>query len=67
MKHAVEMGSGTVLYIPSFIKIGSSIQELIGVIHRHTEWRSYKPTFGEYAKNRILRIVTERLWFEQEI
>jgi hypothetical protein len=30
MKYALEMGSGAVIYIPSFIKIGSSIQKLIG-------------------------------------
>jgi hypothetical protein len=38
MKYAVEMGSGGMIYIPSFIKIGSSIQILIRVgwgIHRH--------------------------------
>jgi hypothetical protein len=29
MKYAVEMGSGAVMYIPSFIKIGSGIQKLI--------------------------------------
>jgi hypothetical protein len=38
---AIEMGSGTMIYIRSFIKIGSSIQKLIeeGNIqtHRHTE------------------------------
>jgi hypothetical protein len=28
------MGSGAVIYIPSFIKIGSGIQELIGGRHR---------------------------------
>jgi hypothetical protein len=37
MKYAVEMGSGAVMYIPSFIKIGSSIQNLVGEIHRHTD------------------------------
>jgi hypothetical protein len=26
----VEMGSGTVIYVPSFIKIGSGVQTLIG-------------------------------------
>jgi hypothetical protein len=26
MKYAVDMGSGTMTYIPSFIKIGSGIQ-----------------------------------------
>jgi hypothetical protein len=30
MKYAVEMGSGAVIYIPSFIKIGSGIEKLIG-------------------------------------
>jgi hypothetical protein len=30
MKHAVEMGSGVMIYIPSFIKIASDIQKLTG-------------------------------------
>jgi hypothetical protein len=30
MKYAVEMGSGAMIYIPSFIKTGSGIQKLIG-------------------------------------
>jgi hypothetical protein len=30
MKYVVGMGSGAVIYIPSFIKIGSAIQKLIG-------------------------------------
>jgi hypothetical protein len=30
MKYAVGMGSGAVIYIPSFIKTGSAIQKLIG-------------------------------------
>jgi hypothetical protein len=36
MKYDVEMGSGAMIYeyIPTFIKIGSGIQKLIGVIHR---------------------------------
>jgi Uri superfamily endonuclease len=49
MKYAVEMGSCAVIYIPSFIKIGSGIQKLIRRIHRHidtqTAWRSHKSTF----------------------
>jgi hypothetical protein len=36
MKYAVEMGSGEMIYIPSFIKTGSAIQKLIGVVHGHT-------------------------------
>jgi hypothetical protein len=30
------MGSGAVIYIRSFIKIGSGVQKLRGGIHRHT-------------------------------
>jgi hypothetical protein len=30
MKYVVETGSGAMIYIPSFIKIGSGIQKLIG-------------------------------------
>jgi hypothetical protein len=28
MKYAVEMGSGAVMYVPGFIKIGSGIQKV---------------------------------------
>jgi hypothetical protein len=45
MKYSVEMGSGAMIYIPSFIKIGSGIQKLIGGSHRHTAWRSHKLVF----------------------
>jgi hypothetical protein len=37
MKYAVQMGSGPMTYITSFIKIGSGIQKLIWGIHRHTD------------------------------
>jgi hypothetical protein len=30
MKHAVGMGPGAMIYIPSFVKIGSAIQKLLG-------------------------------------
>jgi hypothetical protein len=30
MKYAVDMGSGAVICVPSFINIGSSVQKLIG-------------------------------------
>jgi hypothetical protein len=30
MKHAVEIGSGAMIYVPNFIKIGPRIQKLIG-------------------------------------
>jgi hypothetical protein len=40
MKYAVEMGSGAMMYVPSFIKIGSGIQKLMGgggYTRRHTD------------------------------
>jgi hypothetical protein len=38
MKYATEMGSVAMVYIPSFIKIGSDIQKLfVGGLHRHKE------------------------------
>jgi hypothetical protein len=37
MKHAIVMGSGAMIYMPSFINTGSGIQKLIGAIHRHTD------------------------------
>jgi hypothetical protein len=48
MKHAVEMGSGAMIYsyVPSFIKNGSAIQKLIrGYTNTQTARRSHKPTF----------------------
>jgi hypothetical protein len=33
----VEMGSVAVIYVPSFIKIGSGIQKLVDGIHKHAE------------------------------
>jgi hypothetical protein len=46
MKYAVETGSVTMIYLPSFIKFSSAIQKLIeGGVHKHTAWLSHKPTF----------------------
>jgi hypothetical protein len=36
MKQEVEIGSGVVIYIPSFINTGSAIRKVTGRIHRHT-------------------------------
>jgi hypothetical protein len=38
MNYVVKMGLGAMVYIPSFIKIGSAIQKLIwgGYTYRHT-------------------------------
>jgi hypothetical protein len=32
-----EMGSGAMIYIPSFVKIGSGIQKLIRGVYRYTD------------------------------
>jgi hypothetical protein len=37
VKYAAEMGLGGMTYIPSFIKIGSGIQKLIGGINTYTD------------------------------
>jgi hypothetical protein len=37
MKYGAEMSSSAVIYVPSFIQIGSGIQKLIGGIHRQTD------------------------------
>jgi hypothetical protein len=37
MKYAVEMGLGAMIYLPSFIKIGSGIQKLIRGIYRQKD------------------------------
>lgn len=42
VKYAIEMGSGAMICITSFIKTGSGIQNLMRGIHRHTAWRSCK-------------------------
>jgi hypothetical protein len=36
MKHALDMGSDAVMYKPSFIKIGSGIQQLLERVHIHS-------------------------------
>jgi hypothetical protein len=48
MKQAVKMGSGAMIYIPNFIKIGSAIQKLTGGntdTDTQTAWRLHKPSY----------------------
>jgi hypothetical protein len=52
------MGSGVVIYVPSFIKIGSGIQKLIGGYRdKQTAWRSHKPAFSFQNKGSRLKII----------
>jgi hypothetical protein len=57
MKYAVEMGSGTTIYVPSSIKIGSAIQTLMGggYIDTQKAWRSHKPSIFLQKKERRLK------------
>jgi hypothetical protein len=51
------MGSGAIIYISSFIKIGSAIQKLIGGGGDiQTSCRLNKPTFIFFSKERRLKI-----------
>jgi hypothetical protein len=51
MKYVVEIGSGDMIYIPSFVNIGSAIQKLMKGIHRQTAGRAHKAT--SFLPNKI--------------
>jgi hypothetical protein len=55
-KYAVEMCLDSTIYeyIPSFIKIGSSIQKLIGGMHRHTDSMAIAEAYFISSKHRKL-------------
>jgi hypothetical protein len=53
MKYAVEMGSGAMIYIPSFIKIGSGIQESTRGKYRQQDDLMSLQYFFEYKKSRL--------------
>jgi hypothetical protein len=52
MKYAIEMDSGGVIYIPSLITIGLSIQKLMG-------WETR--THGQYGD-----LTSKHLWFQNK-
>jgi hypothetical protein len=37
MKYAIELGSGAMIYVLSFVNTGSGIQKLMCGINRHTD------------------------------
>jgi hypothetical protein len=46
MKYAVQMESGAMIHIPSFINTDSGIQKLIGgYTDIQSAWRSHKPIY----------------------
>jgi hypothetical protein len=58
MKCAVQMGSGVMIYIPSFIKMGSDLQKLMEWdTNSQTASRLHKPTFTFFKnEDRKLKI-----------
>jgi hypothetical protein len=58
MKYAVEMGSGAMIYLPNFIKIGPGIQKLIvGDSQTHREHGDLIGLiiFVQNKENRLMR------------
>jgi hypothetical protein len=56
MKYAIEMGSGAMIYISNFIKIGSGIQKLIGETHKQ---RGDRISLFLFFQNRESRLKIE--------
>jgi hypothetical protein len=56
MKYAIEMGSGAMIYIPSFIKIGSSIQDLIRGIYRRRQQGDHISLLPFFFQNKESRL-----------
>jgi hypothetical protein len=56
------MGSGAAVYVPSFIKIGSRIQKLIGGIHTHRQQRDLISLrlFFQNKKRRLIKRVLKK-------
>jgi hypothetical protein len=46
------MGFGAMIYVPSFIKIGSSIQKLIGEIQTHIQYDDLISLLLYYENNK---------------
>jgi hypothetical protein len=64
MKYTVEMGSVAMIYIPSFIKIGSGIQRLMGRIHRHTDSMEITSAYFHFFK---IKKVGKKLTFKLQV
>jgi hypothetical protein len=59
MKYAAEIGSGAMVYVRSFITVGSDVQKLIEGIHSHiysmevVYWLGY---FSTYAGDKMIAL-----------
>jgi hypothetical protein len=57
MKYAVQMGSGAMIYVPSFIESGSGIQKPIGEIQRHRQ-HGDSVSLLLFLQNKVSRLST---------
>jgi hypothetical protein len=64
MKCPSEMGSGVMMYIPSFIKMGSSILKVMGegFTDTQTAGRSHKPTFISFRIVNLREMSSLMIW-----
>jgi hypothetical protein len=51
MKYAVEMGSGAMIYVLSFVKIGSGVQKLMGVRDSQTDKMDITYAYFQFCQN----------------
>jgi hypothetical protein len=62
---ALEIDSGALIYIPSFIKLRSRIQKLIGgYTNTHTAWRSHTPTWEQNEIISQSKFAKTYIWLE---
>jgi hypothetical protein len=57
VEFAVEMDTGVMMYIPSFIKTGSTFEKLIREIHREHDDRQRLLLFIQNKENKILVVL----------
>jgi hypothetical protein len=61
------MGSGAVIYVPSFIKIGSGNQKLIGGDTQQTRWSHTPILFFQNKESRLKRhIIPPHIYYVYE-
>jgi hypothetical protein len=55
MKYAVEISSGAMMYMPNFIKTGSS-NKLIRAMHRHTDSKVHLRSLHFFLQNNEIKL-----------
>jgi hypothetical protein len=62
MKYTVETGSGAMIYLPSFIKIGSSIQKLIWGVTWTLRQHDDRISLLLFFRNEVSRLIKLNLF-----